>query len=330
MNQKTLRFALAAAVSAAVSLPLIAQTQGTKPAPAAPAPTSPTAAPVPSPLPPPATQPAVDPNKVVITIGDTKITAGEFNTFFSDLDPSVQAQVLSRPDGRRKLADEMINLKLLSSEARKRKLDETLRTKIVYDQLLANALMTDLAEQKGADEKFFADNKDYFDEVKARHILIATEGSGVPGAKLTDAQAKAKADDLIKRLAKGEDFATIAKTESDDKGSAALGGNLGTVSRGMMVPQFETVAYALHKNDISQPVKTQFGYHIIQVLDRSSPTFDQAKARVPRRRLEMLLEQLKQSEKPEVDDAYFGAAAAAAPAPAQPQTASVPSSTPVK
>ena len=88
---------------------------------------------------------------------------------------------------------------------------------------------------------------------------------------------------LKKRLDKGEDFASIARTESDDKGSAPTGGNLGMMSHGQMVPPFEQAAYALKDNEISVPVTTQFGYHIIQVLSRTTPQYDQVSERVPRR-----------------------------------------------
>ncbi|HEX4796808.1 MAG TPA: peptidylprolyl isomerase [Humisphaera sp.] len=275
---------------------------------------------------PPASQPAVDPAKVVITIGDIKITAGDFNTYIADLPPEQQAQVINRPDGRRRLAEEIVKLKILSAEARKRQLDQTTKTKIIYEQLLANALMTDLTEQRAENEKFFNEHKDYFDEVKARHILVTVEGSPVPGAHLTDAQAKAKAEGIKKRLDKGEDFAAIARTESDDGGSGKMGGDLGAVSRGMMVAPFEEACFSLKKMEISQPVKTQFGYHIIQVTDRSAVTFDQARQAVAQRRLDALIDQLKEAAKPQLDDSFFGAPAPApkaqAPATPAPATAS--------
>jgi peptidyl-prolyl cis-trans isomerase C len=308
LTKRMMRYALVAAVTSAMSLPLIAQIKSgnnssARPDPGVPLPNLLDAPPAAAQ---PATQPAVDPAKVIITVGESKITAGDFNTFLSDLDPNTQAQVLSRPDGKRKLAEEMVKLKLLSAEARRRKLEDAPRTRMVYEQLLANALLTDMAEQKGADEKFFNDHKDFFEELKARHILIAVEGSGVPGAKLTDSQAKAKVDAIEARLKKGEDFAAIAKAESDDKASGAQGGNLGQVARGMMVPPFEQAAFALKKGEISQPVKTQFGYHIIQVMDRTPVTFEQARQRVPMRRLDVLVDELKQATKPEIDEGFFG------------------------
>lgn len=97
--------------------------------------------------------------------------------------------------------------------------------------------------------------KEYVVEVRARHILVESEG---------DAQA------LLERLKKGEDFAALAKAESIDPGSATKGGDLGFFKRGAMVKEFDTVAFSLKPGDTSEPVKTQFGYHIIQVTEQKT------------------------------------------------------------
>ncbi len=82
-----------------------------------------------------------------------------------------------------------------------------------------------------------------------------------------DAATKALAEQLYQRLLKGEDFATLAKEYSDDPGSASKGGDLGWFGKGTMVAPFENAAFALKAGEISKPVKTDFGYHIIQVLE---------------------------------------------------------------
>jgi parvulin-like peptidyl-prolyl isomerase len=300
-QKRTLRLVLIVAVTAAVSFPLFNQLRNTRAIGQTPdtrlLPTQAKPEPV-------VAFPLVDPAKVVLSIGDEKVTAGEFTAFFSDLDPQLQARILAHPESKRQLAEQYIDMKLMAAEAKKQKLDETIAFKTTYDQLLANALMVSLSKEKDANTKFYTDNKDYFSELQARHILIGVAGGGID-SKLTDVQAKAKADELKKRLDKGEDFAAIARTESDDKGSAATGGNLGMMQHGQMVPAFEQAAYALKDNEISAPVKTQFGYHIIQVLSRSTPPYDQVADRIPRRRLELMVEQMKKVQKPEIDDAFF-------------------------
>jgi len=100
----------------------------------------------------------------------------------------------------------------------------------------------------------------------------------------TDEEALALAKELVKRLRAGEDFAKLAKEYSDDPGSRDNGGDLGWFGRGRVVPEFEKAAFSLKPGEISDPVKTMFGYHIIQVLEKdphhpiSPAELDQKKA----------------------------------------------------
>jgi peptidyl-prolyl cis-trans isomerase SurA len=92
------------------------------------------------------------------------------------------------------------------------------------------------------------------------HILIAIE----PSDGLRN-EAKAQADSLLERLKQGEDFGALARQYSGDTGSASSGGDLGYFTRGRMVPEFEEAAFALRPGELSDPVKSDFGYHIIRV-----------------------------------------------------------------
>ena len=101
------------------------------------------------------------------------------------------------------------------------------------------------------------------EEIHARHILVATE---------------AEAKEIQERLKKGEDFATVAKEKSKDP--SAEGGDLGFFGRGQMLKPFEDAAFQLKEGEISNPVQTQFGWHIIKVEEKRTrplPTFDQVK-----------------------------------------------------
>jgi parvulin-like peptidyl-prolyl isomerase len=100
------------------------------------------------------------------------------------------------------------------------------------------------------------------EQVHARHILISVDPSQGPAA---DARAKARADSLLGALRNGADFADLARRFSQDPGSGRAGGELGSFPRGRMVKEFENAAFALEPGQISQVVKTQFGYHIIKV-----------------------------------------------------------------
>ncbi|QQY80815.1 peptidylprolyl isomerase [Keratinibaculum paraultunense] len=103
---------------------------------------------------------------------------------------------------------------------------------------------------------YFKNNKEAFDQeeqVKARHILVETED---------------EAKEVIKKLKAGEDFAKLAKEYSKDESNKDSGGDLGFFGKGKMVKEFEDVAFSLKANEISEPVKTTYGYHVIEVLDK--------------------------------------------------------------
>ncbi len=99
-------------------------------------------------------------------------------------------------------------------------------------------------------------------QTRARHILLKTS------AQRSDDEARQQLEQLRQRIRGGEDFAELARTYSDDKGSGERGGDLGWVSPGMLVPPFEQAMNALKPNELSAPVKTTFGWHLIQVLER--------------------------------------------------------------
>ena len=117
------------------------------------------------------------------------------------------------------------------------------------------------------------------ERVKARHILLMT--SGKPPEE--DAKMKAKAEDLLKQIKAGADFAALAEKNSEDKGSAAKGGDLGWIVRGQTVKPFEDTAFSLKPKEVSGVVKTEYGYHIIQVLEHEQAQqrpFEDAKAQL--------------------------------------------------
>jgi peptidyl-prolyl cis-trans isomerase D len=113
-------------------------------------------------------------------------------------------------------------------------------------------------------EKYYRDNITQFttpEQVRASHILLKTEGKD-------EAAVKAKAEDLLKQIRGGADFGALAKKYSEDEVSAKQSGDLDYFGRGRMVKQFEDVAFSLEPGQISDVVKTPFGFHIIKVVDR--------------------------------------------------------------
>ena len=185
------------------------------------------------------------------------------------------------------------------------------RTKLLMEQLLqseAKAAVNDAAMHKVYDEAIGQMKKET--EVHARHILVETED-----------EAKA----VVAELKKGTDFAELAKAKSKDPGSAD-GGDLGYFTKDQMVPEFSEVAFKLDKGQLSDPVKSQFGWHVIKVEDkreRQPPEFDKVKDQ-----LENFLVRKSQSElitklRAEGKIERVGASAAT-PAPAAPATPAAP------
>jgi peptidyl-prolyl cis-trans isomerase C len=162
--------------------------------------------------------------------------------------------------------------------------------------------------------------------------LIRFKGSTVPlkpnEKDLTQEEALAKAQDLRKQILAGADFATLAKAESDDAGSAVKGGDLGTFRHGQMVPAFEQAAFAVPVGQVSEPVKTQFGYHIIKITERTSKTFDESKPQIERELKPQMtreaVNQIKAHTAVTLNETYFGGTAPSGPqtlpAPAPPKS----------
>jgi peptidyl-prolyl cis-trans isomerase SurA len=111
-----------------------------------------------------------------------------------------------------------------------------------------------LNEVRGGSEKAVED------QIHTRHILMKTN------ALADDATVRGKLENIRERVLKGEDFAVIAQTVSEDPGSAAEGGDLGWSGPGTFAPEFEQAAAALKDNEISEPFHTQFGWHVVQML----------------------------------------------------------------
>ena len=331
-KKKVIRLTLAGAVMVAVTVPLVSQVRQaqSKVASTAEEQVAPPSGGIGGLGLPPASQPAVDPNKVIARAGDLVCTAGEYEQVAASVPPQFAAQ-LAQPAIKKRIADQIIRMKALSKEAEKRKLDEKPEVKrkleMQRNEVLTQALAEELqgSTNQQADKAYFDANKSAFDDVKARHILIRTPESPVPQdatkKALSEAEAKAKADQIEKQIKGGGDFAAIAKTESDDKSSGAKGGDLGTFSPWKMDPVFSKALLGLQKNQVSDPVKTQFGYHIIQMLDDTPKTFDQAKGEIGQARWSAFLTQLGDQAKTDYDPSFFGTgvgsttqpAAAAAP-----------------
>lgn len=263
----------------------------------------------------------MSPETVVLTVGVEKMTRAQFEQLLDAL--SENGRKASTPAAKRQVADQVGEIMALAQEARKRKVDQspTVREMLTIetDQVLANALAKQVAKDLTVDDAalhaYYGQHKADFEEAKASHILIRFKGSRVPlkanQKDLTEEEALAKAQDIRKRLLAGGDFAAIAKAESDDTGSGASGGSLGPASgRGKFVPPFEQAVFTLPVGQISEPVKTPFGYHIIKVEERTTKSFEEARPDIEKKIRPQLtreaMDKVRKQAQVTLDDAYFG------------------------
>ena len=217
--------------------------------------------------PPPAGAPSAEvaPDTLLATVNGQKITQRDVNVATDDLGPNLSQQYTGKArDGY--VLGYLIDSTLVAQKAKADKLDQTsdfaVKLALLRDKALTESLLTTVAKS-ATDEATL--HKIYDDaakaqkpepEIRARHILVATEA---------DAQA------ALKRIKGGEDFGKVAKEVSKDPGSE--GGDLGWFTRERMVPEFADAAFKLKDGQISDPVKSQFGWHIIQVEEHRTKTF---------------------------------------------------------
>ncbi|CAI8969199.1 peptidyl-prolyl cis-trans isomerase D [Pseudomonas donghuensis] len=145
----------------------------------------------------------------------------------------------------------------------------------------------------------------------AAHILVEIND------KVNEGQAKAKIEEIQARLAKGEDFATLAKEFSQDPGSANNGGDLGYAGQGVYDPAFEEALYALNKDQVSGPVRTEYGFHLIKLLGVQAPevpSFDSLKDKLTRELKAQQVEQRFVEVTKQLEDSAFEASDLAQPA----------------
>jgi len=283
----------------AAALCLVAQTPPKPPAQATPiAPSTPATPTMTGPdgvtLPLEIIQPAIiPPDRVVIQVGDVKLTSAQVGQIL-DAYPENQ-RVFANGPGRAQFIEQVVRILLLSEEGRRRKLTETeaYKNQMVYSAagILASNTDRDIKRKISGDEAllkaYYEAHKSEYEQIHARHILIRMQGSLVnlaPGQKeLTDAEALARALEIRQKILQGADFADLARTDSDDMGSSSKGGDLGFLKRGQTVPSFEDAAFALPTGQLSQPVKTPYGFHLIKVEERKpTRTFEELRPEIER------------------------------------------------
>jgi peptidyl-prolyl cis-trans isomerase C len=263
----------------------------------------------------------------VATVGTDSITRADFETRLQSA-PMEYQQYAASPEGRKRFLNLLIREKVLVNEAKHSDVASDPAYKQAVDQyhrqmaqrqddyensLLVNAYLNKLRTKELAVND--AEVKQYFDthqaeygkpvEIQVSHILVATE---------PEAQA------ALERLKAGDSFETVARQMSKDPGTARNGGKLPPVQHGTLVPEFENAAFALKNGEISGPVKTTFGFHIIKKTgERVLPpqSYDVVKEKIrsslEKEKFDHWMSEKQASANVHVDDAELAAASAAHP-----------------
>ena len=221
---------------------------------------------------------AKDQEEILAEVGPYKLTKQAFEAKLETAPAQIKMILAHQPQLKRMLVDRWVEISLLSLAARDAGYDKDPQVKAQIEEATKQILAQTYLERQvlkkvppadeKAIEKYYAQHKDRYQEpeaVRARHILIEVPQGA---SKEEEAKALKKAKELRQRALKGEDFAKLAREYSADPGSRDKGGELGFFTRGQMVKEFENAAFSLKPGEISQPVRTAFGYHLIQVEEK--------------------------------------------------------------
>lgn len=242
-------------------------------------------------------------DKVVARVASQDITESEVLEFIKPF--GQQAMMLyGSEDGRKMIINDVISMRLFALHAEETKMDETPEFKASLENakraMLAQAAMRDLIKDLVISDddaqKFYDENPKLFvqpERVHARHILVSGD----------ETLEKVKAE-----LKAGKSFDVVAKEFSIDPGSAVKGGDLGEFPKGVMVKEFEEAAFALkNPGDVSEPVKTQFGWHIIKLeehIAESSMPFEQVKPQILQELREQKTQETLEAKSKELEEKY--------------------------
>jgi peptidyl-prolyl cis-trans isomerase C len=236
---------------------------------------------------------AQDP-EVVVRLGKVEITTLDLEAEMQGMTPQQRNNLLKTPGAIGRMAGTLLYWRVVALQAAETGLHEDpltrARIRNMNDRALGQIYLADENSQLHPASKveamaradFNAHPEDYSapETLRARHILIGRADR--EGNERSAEAAQQLIDEVQRKLADGEEFEALAKAYSEDPGSARRGGDLGSFKRGRMVEAFEEAVFAMQPGEVSAPVETRFGWHIIRLESREGgerPTFDQVRER---------------------------------------------------
>jgi len=268
--------------------------------------------------------------------GPSVLKVNDWSYSAADMEKEIGQQLRQAPqmqpffaskEGQKQFLDRIARRELLLQEAEKRKMGETpdvaeqvanLRRELMIRALVQDEIGNKVKVEDKDVEEYFKAHPDEFlgDTVHLRHIVVKNED---------------EAKDIKARLAKNESFDDLAKKYSQDSATAAKGGDLGFLSREQVLPEFARAAFSLKSGEVSDPVKTPFGFHVIKLIERKAgqpASLDQVKGQLQRRlteerqsqRFQTWMKELESGAKITKDESLLpvGKFGQAAPAPQAP------------
>jgi peptidyl-prolyl cis-trans isomerase C len=271
---------------------------------------------------------------VVITVGDLKVTVAEVEKIIASLPPQNQ-QYFATPGGRAQFAYLLVRTKLLVREAEKRHLENREDVKrsmaLFREGLLSREVEKELVNEiqlTDEEAKQFLDaNSKLFEQARVRRVVVRSASTsqlyadGKPSDQLaTDEEAKAKAEDIRRKIAEGADFEEMAAKFSDDPMTSGKGGDLGFVRRVnqdprvLLTPPMLDAIFALKVGEISPVIQTAFGFEVLRLEELKAPKLEETRQEVDnsirQQKYQRLYQEMKDRSGVKIDEVYFGSGAA--------------------
>jgi peptidyl-prolyl cis-trans isomerase C len=259
-------------------------------------------------------------DKVIMRVNGEPVTESEFNAFLSAV-PEQQRAMFTVPEGRKALAQEVVRMKALEQEGRRLGIADDPQVAAQMDllraQVTAQRALEKIVNEK-AEPLIRAEYEKVKNETKTlKHIVIGFEGGMIPPRDRqprTPEAAIAKANALMTQIRGGADFSQLAMTESDDLQTGKQGGTLGPLGSGQLPPEIETVVNKLQPGQVSEPLRTQFGYHLFAI---ATPTLAELRPMLMQRVQQQLVQdevkRLEGAAQVEYDPVFFPPQPGAAP-----------------
>jgi len=229
--------------------------------------------------------------KLLAEVGPYKLYEEDVNKMMKE-DTQIQQILKSKPELKDEIVSAIVNrwvnLSLLSLAGKKEGIDKEESVKRELAEIEKNFIAQKYFEKKTANLKisekevkeYYEKNKEKYKEPEARHIKHILIYFSKDADNATQESAFKKANEIREKLLKGANFEELAKMYSDDTGSKEKGGDLGIIRKGQTIPEFEKEIFKLKVGEISTPIKSPYGYHIVKVekiIPERIPSFDEVK-----------------------------------------------------